>query len=172
MRSRRLLFKIILYIIIVLISLLFAKRVHSIFTEVEVTNNLKFRESYLSGYLKQKPILQTPDPKARVLGATPRIQIPSLTASRVGNEEVKALIKKYFPNNYQQALNVAYCESGLRNDAQNKISSAGGIFQIIDGTWISNTDIPLSKKYDAALNILVASRIFKRRGWSPWVCRP
>lgn len=40
------------------------------------------------------------------------------------------------------ARKVAWCESGWDLTAQNPTSSASGLFQFIDGTWESVTDLP------------------------------
>jgi len=168
--SRSKLLKIIIYILIILLVLFFAKQVHSIFARAEIiTNAPTQRESFRYGYLYPKPILKTPDSRVSTQASTTRV-----TAPRVGVERVKDLIKKYFPNNYQEALSVAICESGLDNTAQNDYSSAAGVFQILDRTWGSNApDIPRSEKYDAESNIMIASRIFARRKWQPWEkCQP
>lgn len=35
---------------------------------------------------------------------------------------------------------IAYCESGFNVLSQNKVSSAGGVFQFLDGTWIATVN--------------------------------
>ena len=52
----------------------------------------------------------------------------------LGVEEIKDLIRQYFPDEPLMVKIVA-CESQYIPDAKNKTSSAKGLLQILDGTW-------------------------------------
>jgi len=68
-------------------------------------------------------------------------------------------------------VRVAKCESNFIPTAQNKYSSAAGLFEIIYSTWLANSQYSWSDRYDAVKNIDTAIRLFKRSGFSPWVCK-
>lgn len=75
-----------------------------------------------------------------------------------------------------QSLAIAQCESGMRPTAKNGVSTASGLFQFIDGTWISTRksmgkDQSLSLKLNASENIQTAYVLYKRSGWNPWECK-
>lgn len=79
----------------------------------------------------------------------------------------------------RDALNVAACESGWEEKAQNRTSSAGGVFQFIDGTWIRmrnkmGVDPSLELKKDYKANIRTAYALYKyeKIKWSNWECKP
>lgn len=86
---------------------------------------------------------------------------PSYEASQSGIAEK---IKKTFGNDWEIALKIAQCESGLNPKAKNKNSSARGIYQImqswhrIDEKWLLNEDI----------NIAIAKQLYDEQGWNPW----
>lgn len=79
--------------------------------------------------------------------------------------ETTSQIKMVFGEDADLMTKVAICESGLKHNAQNKTSSARGIFQVlsklhnIDKKWL---DIPL-------INALVAKSLFDASGVNPWV---
>lgn len=66
---------------------------------------------------------------------------------------------------------VARCESRLTATAQNRSSTAAGLFQFLDSTWASQGMDGFSV-YDPVANALAAARIVRREGWRQWVCRP
>ena len=60
-------------------------------------------------------------------------------------------------------------ESGGNPGSQNNHSSAAGCFQIVRGTWNSNSNgIPWSSRYDATANVRVALMLYQNAGTSPW----
>ena len=66
---------------------------------------------------------------------------------------------------------VAICESGLNPQAKNPRSTAGGVFQILDGTW--NAFSCEGSKFNPVDNIRCAERIRKDKlnHWSEsWSC--
>lgn len=68
----------------------------------------------------------------------------------------------------QGLINIAWCESRHVPNATNSQSSASGLFQIIKGTWESNSDYPWSERYDPTANTQTAIKIYQRRGLQPW----
>jgi len=66
-----------------------------------------------------------------------------------------------------EMLHIAFCESSYNLGAKHTISSAKGLFQIINGTWnhYKCTGDPL----DADDNIKCAKRIYDKEGTRPWV---
>lgn len=84
--------------------------------------------------------------------------------------EIKNYICQKFGKDCEKALAIAKCESGFNPEAVgvNKNHSVDrGVFQL-------NTihlKITNSCAFDARCNIDQAYELFKRRGWSPWVCR-
>ena len=92
---------------------------------------------------------------------------------------------------WNRALQVAFCESGYRLDAANPTSSARGVFQLLapwtrdpgtgrtvwgwdytdDGEKLSAAAALGIDQDDARYgfgNIVVAHEIWSREGWSPW----
>lgn len=77
--------------------------------------------------------------------------------------------------NEHTAVAIAQCESNFIPTAQNPNSSAGGVFQFIDGTWLSvihmrGLDWTLADKYDINKNIDNAMWLAKKEGWKHWEC--
>jgi hypothetical protein len=68
----------------------------------------------------------------------------------------------------ERAVRIARCESGFNPTAQNRSSTAYGVWQFLNATW-KGTGI--QKTSDPRLQIEAAYRLWKARGWSPWVCR-
>ena len=74
------------------------------------------------------------------------------------------------------ALRVAKCESELVPDAKNPNSSATGVFQFINDTWLSVAKIrgqeyTLEDRKDARKNIDNAMWLAAKEGWSHWECK-
>ena len=64
---------------------------------------------------------------------------------------------------------IAYRESRYLPTAKNKVSTASGVFQVLHGTWDSNTSVDFyDYRYDPRVNTQIAIEIFKRRGTQPW----
>lgn len=68
----------------------------------------------------------------------------------------------------ERAVRIARCESHFNPHAQNRSSTAYGIFQFLNSTW-KGTGI--AKTSDPRLQVEAAFRLWKARGWQPWVCR-
>lgn len=68
----------------------------------------------------------------------------------------------------ERAMRIARCESRFNNFAQNARSTAYGLFQFLNATWRSTG---ISKTSDIGLQIEAAFRLWRQRGFQPWVCR-
>lgn len=62
---------------------------------------------------------------------------------------------------------IVICESGWKPTAQNSTSSAGGIFQFLDSTWVHYSSSSWNK-YDPYKNIDAGIALFKSKGTDPW----
>lgn len=98
------------------------------------------------------------------LGVLKEMTIPE----RIYNMSIAQGLTEYEAN---RMVKIAFCESTFRTNAQNKNSSASGIYQIIYSTWLANSKYSWSDRYDAVKNIETAITIYKRSGFSPWVCK-
>jgi hypothetical protein len=58
------------------------------------------------------------------------------------------------------------CESGWRPNAQNAISSAGGLGQFIDSTWAKWGE---GDKYDPLAMAKATALLYKAQGTRPWL---
>lgn len=70
-------------------------------------------------------------------------------------------------------IRIAYCESGYRPEARNKMSTASGIFQFIASTWVSTRDDmgrdnSLDLRFNAKENIDTALYKLKNGGIRAW----
>lgn len=71
-----------------------------------------------------------------------------------------------------KALAIAECESQFNPEAQSKTSSAGGIFQFVNGTWIGvmkQMGLPTTTpKTDPHFNIEAGIYLLEREGDKHW----
>lgn len=110
-------------------------------------------------------------PRLRVLLCSSLVTITALTACEAPPPPtVQAMIEARWAGTGQEAraVRIARCESKLNPHAQNRRSSAYGIFQFLNSTWRSTG---IAKTSDPRLQVEAAFRLWKQRGWSPWVCR-
>jgi hypothetical protein len=83
----------------------------------------------------------------------------------------------HFPTSLATAFYVAARESGYECKAQNPVSSATGVYQVVSGTWESWWSV-LAPRLEGwgirnnrrlcRANILVSIASAHRWGWSPW----
>jgi hypothetical protein len=67
---------------------------------------------------------------------------------------------------------VGSCESHLYPLAQNRTSSAAGLFQFLDSTW-ARAGVPGFSVYDPYANAIAAARLVHNDGgWREWSCSP
>lgn len=70
---------------------------------------------------------------------------------------------------------IVMCESHGNFRARNRVSSAGGAYQILDSTWIAYGGTPYRDSHPAAVappweQHKIAGRIWRRGGPSQWQC--
>lgn len=88
---------------------------------------------------------------------------PPVYAFPETNEEI---IQAVFQDRADEALKIARCESGMRENARNPESSATGLFQIMASVhgvrrdWLENPII----------NTMIAKELYEASSWNPWVC--
>jgi len=84
----------------------------------------------------------------------------------------KAAIQEYFGDQYDKALSVATCESGLDPHAVSPGGGNWGLFQInkIHADIVSSLGYDWSEITNAFLNARVARIIYDQSGWSAWSC--
>jgi len=75
----------------------------------------------------------------------------------------------FTPQQWKEPLSrIMYRESQCNPNADNAISTANGLTQIVVGTWRSSCpDIPYTP-YDPTANLDCAYRIWRSSGWTPW----
>jgi len=87
----------------------------------------------------------------------------------IQNQVTPTEIIKYYCNlydvDYNLALKIAQCESGLNSLAKNPTSSASGIFQFIASTWARNCE---GNVFNADNNISCAIRLLGEGGINHW----
>ncbi|MDI6808182.1 MAG: transglycosylase family protein [Candidatus Eisenbacteria bacterium] len=86
----------------------------------------------------------------------------SLAARTLGLEEARM-------------LRIAACESGYNYRAQNKHSSARGIFQFLSSTWaVAAREVgidPDSFRGDPSAQIIVGMKYIQNHGYGAWECK-
>lgn len=87
--------------------------------------------------------------------------------------EVQAIVAQVNP---QDALRVSFCESSHDAQARNPHSSAGGLWQFTDGTFLDGirwmgVDWKLEDKYDPYKSTLMAMWFINKEGYNRWVCK-
>lgn len=80
-------------------------------------------------------------------------------------EAIKAAIMATFPD-HPEMLNIAIVESTLRPWIDNPDSTASGLFQILDGTWIDYACT--GNPHKAEDNIACTRKIVDKRGTKDW----
>lgn len=92
-------------------------------------------------------------------------------------EESKAAIREYFPEQYDKAVRVATCESGLDPEAVSPGGGNWGLFQIntVHKPMVQRMGYSWSRITEPHVNAKVARVIYddadrRGNGWSPWSC--
>lgn len=122
--------------------------------------------------------------QAQALDRTKECRYASLQGDRTMNvKEVKLTIrcavnKMPVAGGISKALAVANCESGFYEKAYNP-SGAGGVYQIVQGTWHSWTQHFAhwrhqhkigTDRFKGRPNIMVGIRAAAQWGWGSWSC--
>ena len=81
-------------------------------------------------------------------------------------------IAAHFPaDQVGKACRVMMCESGGNPTAANPRSTASGLFQFLDSTWVNTTGTPApASAYSGPTQVAAAAKLWRSSGWSPWVC--
>lgn len=87
--------------------------------------------------------------------------------------EMKAYAQQLFGDDLEKANKVIACESGWKPNAQNSTSSAGGLGQFIDSTWIRyrqrmGRDTSLDLKYNWIEALETMHYAVRTNGWGDW----
>lgn len=78
------------------------------------------------------------------------------------------LVYKYFPDDFDNAIKVAKCESNLDNSAIGKAGEIG-IFQIHPVHFKAVESLGLDLR-NAEMNIIYSRILYDRNGWRDWSC--
>lgn len=126
---------------------------------------------------KIEPVEITPEQSIEVLLALVadlQLQLEEQSRPKVEDMSVKELIF-YFAEMHGYdvsiALNIACSESRFLAHAKNPTSSAGGVFQFIDGTWASYSLIfwgEVREKYNPVHNVELAILALSKYGTRDW----
>lgn len=88
------------------------------------------------------------------------------------------IIKAAQENNVEikTALRIANCESGFRADAKNPVSTASGLWQFTEGTFLDGIrwrglDWNLDDRFNVDKSTDMAMWFVKREGWGRWACK-
>jgi hypothetical protein len=84
-------------------------------------------------------------------------------------------IAHWFPDVYDAAVSVAWCESNMEPGAVSSGGGNHGLFQINSlhrSSFESVTGRPWSDIYDADANAQFARHLYDGSGWGPWTCKP
>lgn len=86
-----------------------------------------------------------------------------------------ALIKQYFPDNYEVMIRIAYCESGMKQfDSKGNVIRSHtkdvGILQIHEPLWKEKSEELGYDIYTLAGNVKMARYIYGIQKESAWVC--
>jgi hypothetical protein len=95
--------------------------------------------------------------------------IANLTAAERRAESIE-LIRAAWPEQPDNAVKVAFCESTLDPDALNPATGDAGLFQInaVHRPWVESLGIAWASRRVAAVNVRIARALYDLRGWQPW----
>jgi len=115
-----------------------------------------------------KPKPKPPQINSKVIKQPRHYNIPTSTLT---SPKIKSIVSKYFPaGQVAMAMNVIDRESGFDPTARNPSSGCRGLFQIGERTWYGYTNQSYSNAYNPTINIKIASKIWRARGWyDPWL---
>lgn len=94
----------------------------------------------------------------------PEVYIPNVVVQEITPQEY---LKEHAGSDFELLSRIIVCESGWKPAAQNKVSTAGGLFQFLDSTW-SRTASSSWEKYNPYRNIDAGIALFKKEGTQPW----
>ncbi len=87
-------------------------------------------------------------------------------------DPVRSAIKQSFPDQYDKALSVARCESGLNPEAVSPGGGNWGLFQInrVHASLVESMGYSWDQITDPYVNSKVAREVYNSSGWSAWAC--
>jgi soluble lytic murein transglycosylase-like protein len=101
---------------------------------------------------------------------TTATKAPASRSYGSGVEQWRSLVAASFGSEVDTALRVMRCESNGNPSAQNRRSSAAGLFQILQKTWQAFSPYPWADRYHPRANVETAKRIRDGQGWPAWTC--
>jgi len=98
---------------------------------------------------------------------------PTPTPTLKPKSSVEQIIEQVWGKDSEIGLKIAFCESSYRPNISHTNSSATGLFQIINSTWLENRKkmgLPtnLNLRLDPYENTRTAYFIYQKRGTRPW----
>lgn len=116
-----------------------------------------------TGYALAVPRVPLEAPKRHFAAyAAPKASVP-LSLSQ---EQVKRLVEDEFGKGHVM-VRIAEAESSFSEKARNPRSTAKGVFQILDGTWMNYGCT--GNVLNAKDNIECARKIYEKSGTTPWL---
>ena len=100
---------------------------------------------------------------------------PVVAAAPAPSGSALEAIAAWFPDVYDQAVQVASCESSLNPGAMSSGGGNHGLFQINSvhaGSFAAVTGQSWDARYNAYYNAQFARYLYDSSGWGPWACRP
>jgi hypothetical protein len=99
---------------------------------------------------------------------------PEPVAAPAPSGAAEEAIAAWFPENYDRAVQIASCESGMNPGAVSRGGGNHGLFQINNvhqGAFESVTGVSFfDGVYNAYYNAQFARHLYDNSGWSPWAC--
>lgn len=115
---------------------------------------------------------QTPSCRFRYLDGN-----PVFSKGEVASTIKCAVHRWHVAGGIEEALCIARRESGLNWYADNPTSSASGVYQFVEGTWVSQVSARAEfvkfqelqrSVWNARSNVMIAIRSAHGAGWGPW----
>lgn len=94
-------------------------------------------------------------------------------AHHVTRAQLEAMVARSFGEHAGAARHIIACESSWNHRATHRNRNGTvdyGLFQINSGGTLQSLGLSAASALDPQANIDAAYRLFRRRGWQPWVC--
>lgn len=94
-------------------------------------------------------------------------------AHHVTRGQLEQMVAERFGPHAAQARRIVACESTWNHRATHRNRNGTvdyGLFQLNSGGTMQSLGITAAQALEPQANIDAAYRLFKRRGWQPWVC--
>jgi len=135
-----------------------------------------------------QPVQGPPAPQQPMGPPAPQQPIPQPTPTVIPEfqdvqPDIQNIIREYFPDVYNEAINIAARESGLNPGAIGQNYNAEGVpssqdyglFQINDrwqGPGVEKAGMTMEDMLDAIKNVQYARQLYEQQGWNPWATAP